>query len=452
MSLDRPTARQFRALLCVAWLAAACGGDDPTLPDKPAIGGSFARLQSEVLSKNCAVSGCHISSTAASGSLALTPDVAYDNLVNALPTQLNARQDGLRRVVPGKVDSSLLYLKLLDPPRFGGHDYGNVMPVGAAPLSAGQVEFVLQWIAAGAPRNAEVADARLLSLTEPQSTAGFTPLTPPAPGTGVQVKVDPFVTASNFERELFVYRPLGNTADIYVRRVEFKMRPNSHHFVMYTFDPSIPAQTMPAPNTVRDIRNPDGSMNIVAMFPMAYHVFFGGSMQSQFAYDFPPGVAFRLPASAGIDMNVHYVNRTTSPISGEAYANLYTTDVANVQHVAKALNLSNTSIALPPNQRTTLTKSFLVSQPMTIFALTSHMHMLGEQFVIKIVGGARDGEIVYDSADWQHPQMLFLNQPIVLQPGQGLRSVVTWNNTTGHTVNFGLLSTDEMGIIFGYYY
>ena len=48
--------------------------------------------------------------------------------------------------------------------------------------------------------------------------------------------------------------------------------------------------------------------------------------------------------------------------------------------------------------------------------------------------------------------LLTFAQPIVLQPGQGLKSVITWNNTTNHVVSFGLQSTDEMGIIFGYYY
>jgi hypothetical protein len=31
-------------------------------------------------------------------------------------------------------------------------------------------------------------------------------------------------------------------------------------------------------------------------------------------------------------------------------------------------------------------------------------------------------------------------------------SVVTWNNVTERTIGFGLLSTDEMNIIFGYAY
>ena len=78
-----------------------------------------------------------------------------------------------------------------------------------------------------------------------------------------------------------------------------------------------------------------------------YHVFFGGSMQQSFAYDFPPGVALRMPAQASLDMNVHYVNRTASTLAGEAFANLYTVPVAQVQHVAKTLNLANTTIVLP---------------------------------------------------------------------------------------------------------
>jgi len=169
-------------------------------------------------------------------------------------------------------------------------------------------------------------------------------------------------------------------------------------------------------------------------------------------YVFPPGVALRLPASMSIDMNVHYVNRTASEIPGEGYANLYTIPLAQVQKVAHTLNMANTSFSLPAGKETTVEKTFTVSQPTTVFMLTSHMHMLGKRFQIKIVGGARDGELVYESTDWEHPQTITFTTPIVLQAGQGLKSVITWNNTMNHVVTFGLQSTDEMGIIFGYYY
>ena len=84
--------------------------------------------------------------------------------------------------------------------------------------------------------------------------------------------------------------------------------------------------------------------------------------------------------------------------------------------------MANTSFSLPAGKETTVEKTFTVSQPTTVFMLTSHMHMLGKRFQIKIVGGARDGELVYESTDWEHPQTLTFTTPIVLQPGQGLKS------------------------------
>ena len=56
-------------------------------------------------------------------------------------------------------------------------------------------------------------------------------------------------------------------------------------------------------------------------------------------YQFPAGTALRLPASMSIDVNVHYVNRTSNEIPGEAYANLYTVPASSVVKVAHTLNL-----------------------------------------------------------------------------------------------------------------
>ena len=176
----------------------------------------------------------------------------------------------------------------------------------------------------------------------------------------------------NFERELFVYGSLGNASDIYVNRIQTSMRALSHHFVLYSVDPSMAPgwPCTPAANVVRDIRNADGSMNLLNMIPMACHVFVGGSMTQTSDYVFPPGVALRLPASMSIDMNVHYVNRTSSEIPGEGYANLYTVPLAQVQKVAHTLNMSNTSFSLPAGKETTVEKTFTVSQQTTVFMLT----------------------------------------------------------------------------------
>src|SRR5262245_9646784 len=256
-----------------ALCAALCGcGDSSTgtsaMPDD---GSSFGQLQASVFAKSCAVSGCHVAASAAEpGNLTLTGDAAYGNLINGMPTKLGARQDGLRRVVPFKPDSSLLLQKIVLAAGTHIADYGNTMPVGAPPLPQGQVDFVRKWIEAGAPKAGDVADASLLRSTTPQAAARFVPLAPPAVGQGIQLKVDSFSVQPNFERELFVYRPLSNASEIYVNRIQTSMRPLSHHFALYSVDATMAPgwPCTPAANTVRDIRNPDGSMNLLNMIPM----------------------------------------------------------------------------------------------------------------------------------------------------------------------------------------
>lgn len=86
-----------------------------------------------------------------------------------------AEPSRLKRVVPGRPDSSLLYFRVLAPTHPLPIDLSPVMPEGRAPLAAGQVEYLLQWSAAGAPRRGEVADAALLADKTAQAQAAFWP-------------------------------------------------------------------------------------------------------------------------------------------------------------------------------------------------------------------------------------------------------------------------------------
>jgi hypothetical protein len=449
-----------RTLLVVSTMA-ACGGasesgsPEPTsgLPSGPSASdqGSFGTLQRQVLTPSCATAGCHVG-TNPQGQLSLTADVAYEQLVGVAPTNPAALRDGLRRVMAGRPDSSLLFHKVIFPPGHHASDYGNPMPSGSAGLTLGQVEFVRQWIEKGAPKSGTVADASLLADRSVQVALPFEPLAPPAAGTGFQLKVEPFDVNKNFERELFSYRALGNAQPMYVNRIETSMRPFSHHFLLYTFESNIPAFLKPQPNVVRDIRAPDGSLIAGNILTMGYHVFFAGAMTQRWSYTFPAGTALRLPPGAGLDLNLHYANHTGNTVKGEAYVNLYTVPGNQVQRVLSTLNLGHTGFNLPARARTTVERVFTFTTPTTIYALTSHTHERGERFQIRIVGGARDGELVYENLDWEHPAIVSYPAPIALQPGQGLESTVVFNNTTDRRISFGLTSEDEMDIIFGYYF
>lgn len=424
--------------------------DDPTPTEKS----SYDLIQERIFDQSCATSGCHASpsdGTFAQHRLVLEKTVSHGYLVGVAPNQTVAKAEGLLRVKTFNADQSLLYHKLnVNGSHHAGKNYGNPMPLGGTPLTVGQIEFIRQWIEAGAPKTGRVVDEKLLDDTTPSGNVPpFEPLAPPAPGEGFQLKVERFDVKPNFERELFIRRELKNPEDIYVKRIQLRGRANSHHFVIYDFrDP----KNLPAANQVRDLRNPDGTVNVATFFSMQNHVFLGGGTQTNSEYTFPEGMALRIAANGSLDLNPHYYNRTNGVVYGENYANFYTVPKASVKNVVKMLDLSNEALTLPPGQRTTVTKNFTFDRPVRVIMLTSHNHELGEKFVVKIRGGARDSETVYESTDWANPLVKDFPTPIALKKGEGLTSVVTYNNTTTRTVRFGLQSTDEMNIIFGYYY
>jgi hypothetical protein len=431
---------------CVLFLAACQKNGDVVNTED-----SFALIQSKILTPSCAKSGCHSSTsdnTFAQHGLVLSGDVAYDNLVNKAPKNAAALADGMSLVKPYQSAKSLLFHKVECDRSHHSSSYGATMPLGGTNLSNGAIEFIRRWIEAGAPKTGNVVDVSLLNDNVP-CNSNFTPLAAPPAGQGFQLVIDRFAVNANFEREVFIRRAIPNTSTVFVNRLQTKGRANSHHFVVYGFNPGTP---LPNLDEMRDLRLPNGTVNLQVYSQINNEYFIYGGTDVNQDYTFPAGVALRVPTGFSVDLNSHNFNTTNSIVYGENYLNLYTTPAANVQHEAKTLDLKNTDISIPAGQRATFSKTFTFSQARKVFMLTSHYHKLGERFQIKIAGGARDGEVVYENTDWAHPLVKTFATPIQLQAGEGLTSVVTFNNTTNQTVAWGLTTADEMSIIFGYYY
>ncbi|RMG61909.1 MAG: hypothetical protein D6715_12790, partial [Calditrichaeota bacterium] len=104
----------------------------------------FSTIQESVFNLNCALSGCHLGSSAPFG-LDLSAGKAYNNLVNVPSGELPQ----LLRVAPGKPDSSYLVWKIEG--RAGIQ--GQRMPRGRDPLPPEAIALIRRWIDAGAPNN-----------------------------------------------------------------------------------------------------------------------------------------------------------------------------------------------------------------------------------------------------------------------------------------------------------
>ena len=418
-------------------------------------------IRDRILGPNCA--GCHSEGTsfAKQSKLVLTPDVAYEQLVNRKPANTYALEDGLELVGTkglASVGKSFLWEKINASEQQHFYDdhpgYGSIMPLGTDPLTDGELKFILHWILEGAPEHGTVARVSDLADTQRYSPPPFKALDKPK--NGIQLHVEPFDVPPNFEREFFMYKNLNNRSPIYVNRVQIEMRPGSHHFIGYLLDSSRPlfslAKRLFVPNRIRDLHLPNGDDDPLVLASMNYHNFFAGTQTPRFDYEFPKGVALRLPANTGLDLNTHYVNRGEEAFEGEVYMNLHTIEKADVEHEAKIINFNSTDIELPPNKITTLTRDFRATEKMNIFQLFSHSHEKTVEFRVEIAGGNRDGELLYISYDWEHPPVMKFDPPLVVKRGETIRLKATYDNWTDETVTFGLRSTDEMMILFGAYY
>jgi len=416
---------------------------------------SFEVIQHNILEPNCVT--CHQDGTsfARQSDLLLSKDVAYEQLVNRAPKNQGALANGLELVGTKGLESlseSFLWEKINFPDFehfYSDHsEYGELMPLGGPSLTNGELEYIRRWIIEGAPRDGFVVDDDVLAddrrFELPSGT--FQGLDPPS--SGLQINLGPFEVAPNFERELFYYQPLQNEEPLFVNRVEISMRAGSHHFILYDF----PDGDIPEAETYRELRAPDNSLVLETVFTMLNQRFVFGTQWRSMDYEFPEGVALRLPANAAFDLNTHYVNRSADPMEGEVAINLHTIDPVEVVHQATNLFLNNTDFNLPRGEVTTLSKTWTFNERRHIFQLTSHAHEHMTEFRIYVVGGANNGELVFFTKDWEHPPLLDMDPPLVLEAGQGLRAVATYDNDTDRVLGFGFRSIDEMMIIFGAFY
>ncbi|MBM3456958.1 MAG: hypothetical protein FJX77_00265 [Armatimonadetes bacterium] len=447
------------------WLVGATlgilGGCDsgPSAPKEQA---TWEVIQSSILASNC--TSCHApgTSTARQSGLVLTQAEAYAQLVNTTPRNPEAAKDGLMRVSTqgsARLDQSYLWHKINAGHEPEGHhaaNYGETMPPGGPALTRGELEFIRAWILAGAPRQGVVADPALLADTFRPEAEPFAALAPPAQG--LQLHLGPFAVAANFEREVFIYQLLNNVTDIYVNRIEVAMRPGSHHFLAYFFPDYTPEHILPQPEVMRDLRDATGSYmdeqgnDLFDWRVMQYHKPIAISQLRRLDYQLPPGVAIRLPAGTGLDLNAHYANYSSAEIQGEAYLNLHLIEPAQVEHEVQVFALSNFDIDLPPGQVTTLEQEFRFKEKRHVLQLVSHAHDRMTEFQATVLGGPRDGEVIYTSYDWEHAPLIELDPPLVLEAGEGFKISATYNNTTDRRLFFGFTRQDEMMILYGYSY
>ena len=127
------------------------GGCDP----HALFSGTYDRVQRQIFSQSCAVSGCHDSNSFTnSGNLLLEASAFPGNLINRTPTNADAALLGWNRITqtsPTAGDAATSYLVHKLNGDFPGSGFGDRMPKGRPQLDATLINVITLWIQAGAP-------------------------------------------------------------------------------------------------------------------------------------------------------------------------------------------------------------------------------------------------------------------------------------------------------------
>ncbi len=149
---------------CLSLLLVLLGGckkeDEYIVPDS-----SYGLIYTQIFSTSCALSGCHAEGPRKKNiSEGIYPILeganVHTNIINAATFNTQATNANLKLVVPNHPETSFLYQKMIYDS--SAYKFGSAMPGGGLTLTANQITFVRQWIAAGAPLDGHVADRSLM--------------------------------------------------------------------------------------------------------------------------------------------------------------------------------------------------------------------------------------------------------------------------------------------------
>ncbi len=414
---------------------------------------TFELIQDAIFERNgCTTDACHGASAA--GGLDLSQEVAYDNLIDRDATSVDmSGTHGAKRVVPGQKDLSLLWFNLAAATLPEQWDAPlRPMPLGFPAISLQELEALRLWIEQGAPRDGVVPETGELldaCLPEPEPIR-ITPLEPPDPSEGLQIRMPTYSLPPTSEDEVCFVSYYDITGQVppaflgadgdtfrYVRN-QIRQNPGSHHLIVSLYvggtpieDPVWGAFTCKGgsdngqPCAPKDL-NACGGDGLCGSEPVTSFactgygppdaftssIQFTGTQESSTSINFPDGVYSEVPTRGVIVWNSHAFNPTKEVGPIEVWINFEFADNAgkragNIFDTSKIFNMHAAPFGSDEvcNHRT-------LPRNARLFELSSHMHRHGKRFQIfngsfSCNGGPNDGDpctpfgpdVDFDTAD-----------------------------------------------------
>ncbi len=152
---------------------------------------------------------------------------------------------------------------------------------------------------------------------------------------------------------------------------------------------------------------------------------------------YPEGTAIRIPAGAAIVLQTHYHIHDGSPEPDQPRVGLHLAH-STITRLLRFMTIFNGDLYLPAGDpEIPVTQTFVVTEPIRIYALDPHMHSLGRRFLIEAhwPDGSSSCMIRIDNWDPRWQGMYQLAEPLLLPAGSSIFVEADYDNSTANPRN-----------------
>ena len=238
----------------------------------------------------------------------------------------------------------------------------------------------------------------------------------------------------------------GEADQVYwVNSIEFANGKSSHHLIVDAAKDGEAAEAAPAAHEIGDIVP---CLSSQSAFGDGFE-FVGGAQSPYKAFPYPAGVGRKFHGKQRFVFDYHYLNTTEETVHAQSAVNFHLTKEADVEHIAQIFSFANMTIDTPAGGKGSFTGECAVKNDIKLMELTRHTHRWGQDYKVWYAGGEHDGDLVFQSPDYEHDVDYFYDTALDVKPGEGFRFQCDYENTETHALRFGPNATDEMCILFG---
>jgi hypothetical protein len=263
--------------------------------------------------------------------------------------------------------------------------------------------------------------------------AGGAAVVPDPPGT-VTLTTDQFLLKA--DQEIYKCQNFDNpfgSKDTAIQRVTTDMSQGSHHLHVYHM-------TTSATRTLEDCDIND------------FHPLLFAAAQPHAEQQYPAGMAAKLLGTAGIRIQLHYINTSGHDLTVNAVLKLTPVDYSTVTKWVSELYFNQLSVSVPPGDGKTISTTCAIPStygPIGLVAGGTHMHKQGVHFTAT----TSTGVTLADVTSWDDPPPINYDPPIMMNPGDTITWTCTYDNPTANTLVFGeSAETNEMCIYLGRFF